>query len=482
MGGVAVFCSFHSVMSRLRPMIVAHAFTILGLLTAIQVGAAVYSVGPGQPIAEVNDVPWELLQPGDEVRIHWRPQPYRAKWVLCCRGTAEKRIHVKGVPGPQQQLPVIDGENATTRKELNFWGESRAVIKIGGANRPADTLPGFITIEGLEIRNARMSNGFTGREGVTKYRKNAAGIYVEKGENIEIVGCNIHENGNGVMTGPNVRNLRVAGCFIHGNGAEKSIYEHNVYTECQGLIFEFNRFGPLRRSCGGNNFKDRSSGMIFRYNWVEGGNRCLDLVDSKTPAITGDPAYRESLVYGNVLIKSAGAGNNQVVHYGGDSGSTRHYRQGTLRFFQNTVVSFRRGNSVAFRLSSSNESVDCRNNIFYAGMPDGVMILLAERGRIDARDNWLNSDWRFTPGERSPIELAALNRSGRDPGFRNWMLRQFDLTAGSSALAAGQPIGNINSVSASAWAFQYHPHQSWTRRHETKKSRMDLGAFGGGQK
>jgi hypothetical protein len=478
----AVVCSSWRTQFSFGAVKLLSAIFALSLINALQLSAAVYSVGPGQTLSEVDQVPWESLQPGDGVRIHWRPEPYRAKWVLCRRGTAEKRIHIRGVPGPKQELPIIDGESASTRKEINFWGEARAVIKIGGANRPADTMPAFITIEGLEIRNGRAPLGFEGRSGRTGYAKNAAGIYVEKGEQIEIIGCTIHGNGNGIMTGPNVRKLRVAGCSIYGNGAERSIYEHNVYTECQGLIFEFNRFGPLRKLCGGNNFKDRSAGMVFRYNWVEGGNRCLDLVDSKTPAIANDPAYRESLVYGNVLIKGAPPGNNQVVHYGGDSGSPKNYRHGILRFLHNTVVSFRRGNCVAFRLSSANESVDCRNNIFYAGMPGGMMILLAESGNANARNNWFQSGWRFTPGVRVPPKLAASNRSGKTPGFRDWTLRQFDLVSGSPALGAAEQIRNVGSLPASAWAFQYQSHQNWARRFEAVKSRVDLGAFGAGTK
>ena len=40
-----------------------------------------------------------------------------------------------------------------------------------------------------------------------------------------------------------------------------------------------------------------------------------------------------------MLIEPDGAGNRQIVHYGGDNGTTAMYRKGTLFFYNNTVVS-----------------------------------------------------------------------------------------------------------------------------------------------
>ena len=61
-------------------------------------------------------------------------------------GSLAAPITVRGVPGPADELPVIDGNGARTRSVLNYRNETRAVIKIGGANVPADTLPKFITL------------------------------------------------------------------------------------------------------------------------------------------------------------------------------------------------------------------------------------------------------------------------------------------------------------------------------------------------
>lgn len=114
-----------------------------------------YVVGPQAPLNELEEVPWESLEPGDKVLIHARKEPYRSKWVICRRGTTDQPIVVMGIANSSGQRPVIDGRDALTRSSLNFWSERRGIIKIGGANRPADLIPAHITIANLEIRSAR---------------------------------------------------------------------------------------------------------------------------------------------------------------------------------------------------------------------------------------------------------------------------------------------------------------------------------------
>src|SRR4029079_4241587 len=119
--------------------------------------------------------------------------------------------------------------------------------------------------------------------------------------------------------------------YIYDNGNVGSLFEHNNYTAAIGITFQYNRFGPLRTGCLGNNLKDRSAGLVVRYNWIESGNRQLDLVDGEDSSlIRSDPSYRQTYVYGNILIEPDAAGNRQLLHYGGDSGTTAAYRQGTL--------------------------------------------------------------------------------------------------------------------------------------------------------
>ena len=115
-------------------------------------------------------MPWEDLAAGDTVRIHWRDEPYREKFMLRGQGTEAQPIVVCGVAGPNGELPIIDGQDATTRPGLptpnSGAGEPRGLIHITlGANDPWGYKPKYIVIQGLHIRNAFYENSFTNSKG-----------------------------------------------------------------------------------------------------------------------------------------------------------------------------------------------------------------------------------------------------------------------------------------------------------------------------
>ena len=171
--------------------------------------------------------------------IHWRTTPYKNKWVISAQGTATAPIVVRGVPGPQGQLPVIDGNGATTRLPLDYWNENRSVIKIGGSSVPGDTMPRHIIIENLDVRGGRPPNKFTDDRGVVQsYIANAAAITIEKGENITLRNNRLHDNGNGLFVasgGANPsRDILVESNEIFDNGNVGSSQEHNSYSEAAG--------------------------------------------------------------------------------------------------------------------------------------------------------------------------------------------------------------------------------------------------------
>ena len=436
--------------------------------------AAIYEVGPGKNLLEIEAVPWESLNAGDVVLIHWRAEPYHSKWVICRQGDSHKPIIVRGVANQQGQLPVIDGRNALTRKELNFWSETRAVIKIGGANKPADLMPQYIVVENLDLRSARPPFAFTGRNGKTAYDSNASALFIEKGEHITVRNCVIHDSGNGLFSSYLAKDILIEKCFIYDNGIEGSMYEHNSYTAAQGITFQFNRYGPLRAGCLGNNLKDRSAGLVVRHNWIEGGNRQLDLVDATdSPILRDDPRYRSTWAYGNILIEREGDGNSQIVHYGGDSDKKDWYRKGTLYFYNNTVVSSRRSPTMIFRLSSSDEQVDCRNNLFYITEPGSNLALLDGAGSIHLQHCWFKTGWLLARGELLGEITGKENCStGNEPAFVNGQQQDFRLTASSPLLDAGihWPQG------AQPFTNYYHPHRQSMERNSTTP--ITIGALG----
>jgi hypothetical protein len=445
--------------------------------------AATYEVGPGRELSTVGEVPWESLQPGDTVLIHARAEPYQEKFVIGRAGTADAPITVRGVPGPDGDLPVMDGNGATTRSNLSYWGDVRGVIKIGGARNPADTMPKYIVIENLDVRGGRPPFAFTAANGQKlAYHKNAAAVYVEKAEHLTIRGCRLHDCGNGLFVSSNderaSRDILVEGCHIFDNGNLNSGFEHNVYTEAAGMIFQYNHFGPLRANCVGNNIKDRSAGLIIRYNWIEGGNKELDLVEAQDSALVRrDPAYHEAFVHGNVLLKLPRDVHSFLVHYGSDSDSNQPSgsRKGTLHFYQNTIVSYRMGVTPLFRLSTDEEHCDFRNNLVYAVPPKAKIAVLENRGSLDLSHSWFKAGWAKAalPNAQGTVRDDKSSVVGMSPGFVDAAGRDFRLTAGSACRDAGGPLPlSINR--------QYVKHQSGKTRPDD--GRPDIGAFefGGG--
>jgi hypothetical protein len=418
---------------------------------APSIAATTYEVGPGKPLASVGAVPWESLVAGDTVLIYYRSTPYKEKFVLSRVGTQVAPITVRGVLGPNGERPVLDGNGATTRAQLAYTSRVRGVIKIGSSTVPfADgttVMPQWLVIENLEIMGARAPNTFTGPTGATEtYTDPASSIYVEFGENITVRNCDLHDNGNGLFTFSSdtlaSRNILVEGNYIHDNGNPGSIYHHNVYVESIGITFQYNHFGPLSPGASGNNLKDRSAGLVVRYNWIEGSNRQLDLVHAEDSAlIRADPRYRATHVYGNVIIEHPNSGNNDIVHYGGDGGGANKFRKGTLYFYNNTVVSDRTDATRLFRLTTNDEACDARNNIAYVTAAGSNLQVLDSFGRLTLTQNWFKTGW--TPFTVSRPRGTITNNgtiTGSSPGFVSEAGQDYHLISSSPAIDDGAPL------------------------------------------
>jgi hypothetical protein len=449
---------------------------VLSLAAAGCCAAATYEVGPGRPLHRIADVPWHTLAPGDTVQIHWRAEPYREKWVICRQGVQDSPITVRGVPNESGARPVIDADGAATPAPLNYWNEERSLVKIGGANTPSDTMPRWIVIEGLDLRGARRGRFYTGDDGALhEYATNAAAIHIEKGENIVIRDCILSDSGNGLFIGSPAatptRDILVEANSIHSNGNDGSIYEHNSYTEALGITFQYNHYGPLRASAQGNNLKDRSAGLVVRYNWIEAGNRQLDLVDAGAAPLRQDPSYGETFVYGNVLVEPAGAGNRQIVHYGGDSGEASNYRKGTLWFYHNTVISTRDDRTTLLRLSTNEERCEAWNNVIFVTAVGSTLSLLDQSGHLNTEKNLVKPGWvesfnavsGAVTGVNPPLETDA-------PSF-------WDFTAGEFQPAADSPMLGA-AVELPEALRQRHPVSRNYVKHQAASVRESTQALG----
>ncbi|NUP10207.1 MAG: right-handed parallel beta-helix repeat-containing protein [Polyangiaceae bacterium] len=436
-----------------------------------------YQVGPGKAYENIGDVPFESLVAGDTVRIFHRAEPYREKMMIAGVGTADQPVRVCGVAGPNGELPVIDGNGATTRPQMDFpfnGHQPRGLIIIGHAHdRPYEEQPSHIVVEGLELTGASPENTFTDKSGAaTTYGPAAAGIFVQRGDDITVRGCAIHENNNGIFMGTGsgvdaTRRVLIEANHIYLNGSLTDFFEHNVYNEVEGITYQFNHFGRPRAGANGvvngANIKDRSAGTVIRYNWIEDGGHLIDLVEAQEAkaATLAMPSFHESFVYGNVLVRN-GTQDGSMVHYGGDSGTVSDYRKGTLRFYQNTVVVKNAGAAAydrpaVFELSTNDEHLEATNNIFFstqAGTELSPIVMLGRRDGVTSgiatfTTNWVSpgwTPWDQTPGtETQNVATAAGLPSpigGTDPGFTNAASDDYTLKSGAPVIGVGTDLAS----------------------------------------
>ncbi len=476
----------------------------------------VYEVGEDKEFTSLFDVPWGELNPGDTVKIYWREEPYREKICISRAGTAEAPITITGVPGPDGQLPVITGENAVVSPKYSFWNDNRCVLKIGGAryegsmSDPASgRIPKYIIVENLDLRSARPTYGgepgytFINHNGqVTNYLTNASAIYIEYGENIVIRNCDMHDCGNGFFTASQTKNILVQGNRIYDNGIKGRGLEHNVYTSTENIIFEYNYFGPVREpqmgvTCG-NNLKDRSAGTVIRYNYFVGGNRALDLVEAGE--FVHLPQYRQTFVYGNVIIDIGQGTNRNVIHYGGDNGviydddwnaigdDTTNYRKGTLYFYNNTVIHRRPGIQQIFQIQSNDETVDARNNIFYMTGEENVLmdsgLFGVGMGKLHLKNNWISDGYSILVSGAEMSEGAEVTIEnmivGKNLKFVDEANDDFRLLPGSSVVDRGAPLHPDVIAAGHDLLFQYVKHNGAIPRMTSDKPEdkvLDIGAF-----
>lgn len=410
----------------------AVTITLLALSAASPALAAEYVVG-GVMYPTLASVPWSTLGAGDTVTIPYSATPYRETFAITTSGSAAMPIRVRGLAGPGGERPIIDGENAVAGANTHVRG--LLSIRNGAAN---------VVIEGLAFRHAHADYAHAGLfPGL-----NASGIYLEDGSHVIVRDCEFYRNGNGFFTAPGTADVRFERNYVYDNGNVNSTQEHNSYTESDGIVFEGNHYGPLLLGARGNSLKDRSAGTIIRYNFIDGGNRTLDLVEAETSDVdfTSRVASTPVYVYGNVLIKRDETTQSQVVHFGGDNGTTSNYRR-TLYFYNNTVYSTRAVRTTFFHFDADAPVVDVRNSIFVT--PTSTQIYLLDSSTSVGASVALVND--YLPTGWSVSVSAALSATvsntavttGTMPGFVDAATLDFHLlpTAtvrdGGAGLATG---------------------------------------------
>lgn len=416
------------------------------LVAAAECPGRVFDVGPASGLQSIASVPWRTLKPCDQVAIHWRPEPYREKWVINSSGRPDAWIIVRGVPGPKGEKPVIDGNGAVTPPGLSATNEERGLVKIGLASHSRSASASYVTVEGLELRGASPDNWFTASDGSRRrYADNAASVFIDAAENVGIRDCIIHDSGNGIfvgsLPGKATREIEISRNLIFGNGVVGSGLQHNTYTEAAGIRIVANDYGPLRKGADGHALKDRSAGLLVDSNRFEGGSRSLDLVNPGSDAVLGDAAWGETIVRNNLFIKPASEANNQFIHFGGETAAENRHRGRPLTLVNNTFVAAERPRAVLIWLSDPHHSAVLENNILYTAGPGSTLSLLFSGGTIAAASNCIKPGWRLSSGGAGTVTGEQNWIETDSPGFSDEAQGDYSLRAGSPCAPMDKPLG-----------------------------------------
>lgn len=460
-----------------------------------------FDVGPGQPYATLKAVPWLSLLPCDTVNIHYSPTPYRDIIFLGSRGRANKWITIRGVPGPNGELPILDGANAVMPQGTgaNSWTDTAGMIIVMApdgsvVDRSGQYKPGYLHISGLKIRHARPPHQVTNLRGEkVTWGAFSAGIYINGGEQVAITGCELTANGLGLFANSTAgeqfqtRNLLIARNHFHDNSNVGSFSEHNAYTEGIGTVYEYNYFGNILAGSYGDNIKERSAGIVFRYNHIEGGADLIALRDPESNVehemiqldAWGEKLVSAAFIYGNTFVTRDYV-QGIIGHGDGSMGTGLQPRDGRLYFYNNRVVSmvdnegFWRNNTyfetqgvALFDLlnTRSPTTVVALNNLLYAtsrtaGATPAPIALFYWQGRAEFDANWTNhfiqvsdpyggtnlatgSKWDgrnlLTGTQIDGAEANGLTRSSASPGF-------VDAANGNYLTTASSPYANLQAT------------------------------------
>lgn len=484
-----------------------------------------YRVGPGQQFTHIGDVPWYSLGPGDTVYIHYQPSPYKEKFLIQGRGRADAWIRVIGVPDPVSgALPVISGDGATTGTTMHYrqadvgangiqyLGVVQVAVgpDVDGVSPP---LPGYIEIAGLRVQDAFSAYNFIGENGASgTYHDFASCVYIKSGQHVVVrdnilTNCGLgvfnwtgggYDGGTHWWDGLSV-DLTLRGNYFFNNGIKGAYGQHQSYTESDGVIIEYNRYGPMRDGTFGSQLKDRSVGTVVRYNYVEQSRAGwdMDLVDPEESYQTlgKSPKMKQTFVYGNIFFSPDPTSFTNIVHWNEDHniGQGRAtLSDGKLFFYNNTLVYKTSAepyhNEVNGVFNETWGSYDCspkplggtvdvRNNIFYI---EGGHFKFGYCGQLKFNfvNNWITKGVIINGVSSSGTDTNTLGTG--NPGFVDVAKGDFHLRPDAAVRGKGGPLApevTNNVLGLDLTPNQEYAYHSRVAPRATSGVGSDLGAL-----
>ena len=393
-----------------------------------------YEVGAGKAYPSLQSTPaGNLIAPGSIIRV-WntdttgsKPSTFNEYYQIHNSGTPAQPILLCGVPDGSGNLPIIDGNNATTQSGtstgaaaaygvITTWGGGFGNGTPYGYWQAGSAGPSYVSITGLHVRNATPSFTYTppGGGSPTPYIDGASCLNIRSGSYIDLSGNDLDTCTNGIFTAENTnsawapvtQDVTVMGNHIHGSGYGGGYGDHQMYFQSFYGLAQGNRIDNYTSTAQGSNIKWRGVEGIFRYNYMgidstgkNGPTREFDAVENQDAApyvsfeaylsnpgqtncytslyCAGDSAganviaaYQESaqkdFVYGNLMF-NVGA-TEQQVHYAEDHDGAMSSKNGSLYFFNNTMdnaeVIFDTGSGNGYNMYLQ-QRIFAANNIFW---------------------------------------------------------------------------------------------------------------------
>lgn len=479
--------------------------------------------------ADIDLIPFSVLTAGSVINIFYKPTPYLRKFGIRAQGTQATPVILNGVTNASGLRPVFNASGSTTAPLCNpsggyvgqndlfsatpAYGESFGCISIlkGVGDPYTGYKPKWIEVRNIEVKGVNHLTSYTALNGSTQqFGTFVAGIWIQLGADILIENCVVYDNVMGLMVMSKEATLDHACERItmrnnrfFGNGRVGADGVHTVYMQCTNPIIEGNYFGPNRVGAIGSTFKDRSSGLVFRYNYIQSSARSLDMVHSEDQdqGISAQSDYGTDYVYGNVFendfsIPGSGAGN--PIHYGGDNLGEDYAGQANLvvtppyrsqlYFWNNTVInssdSAESYRVQIFDLSLVGTKVDIWNNVFInKGTSEFIWLEWAGILNIRGQNHVLgtiSADARpeADPDQYTVNQLGTLVSTGLT--VLDYANSDYRLAAGSSAIDASTvaPAGIIAGINTSH-PINYQPllRMNGLVARTVQGSALDLGAL-----
>lgn len=483
------------------------------LMTPITGLATDYHIGPSQKYTSIGAAPWSSIGAGDRVYIHAKASqvPYYEHLYISAalQGTQQNPIQIIGVNDSSGNQPILDGTNSTTGTHFDTYASSQYHSQLGivvfgpGGSSGYKSASQWVTLSNIKVQNYR-NVSTTDEAGATAKNVSGACIYLQGGQHITLDRLTITGCADGLFGKDDVSPVKyiiLQNSYIYGNGVPGDYLYHNTYTEVKYLTMQYNHFGPPISGSLGNNIKDRSAGLVVRYNGVSGGQHLIDIVECQDNCAdhTSDSAWNDSFVYGNIFY--AGPGDaGQLFHLGtGDSGAATSVWRKNLYFYDNTIDYKRNQNDEyymnIFQLSGSQQTVYLNNNIFYAepatsGQPVSEVYLQFDEsetpsasGNMVIGKNWFSPGWLLTKKGVSVTGKVTgmfniISPIGNNPYFTNASTQDYHLLSNSAAIGSAGALPAL--ISTGNWTgtdltpvYEYVAPQS----SETRSSISDLGAY-----